>query len=178
MSMATKPNKPDDLHTVRRVPEDYGSVTPYVIVRGAAQFLDFLHEAFGAVERGRVYNDDGTIGHAEVWIGNRVLMMFDARDGWPDTPSFLTLYVNDCDAVHRQALKAGAAEVTELSTNAWGDRGSRIRDPFGNIWWIQTHVEDVAEEEMVKRMQQQEHVDGMRDAQETLDREMRRRSRK
>jgi uncharacterized glyoxalase superfamily protein PhnB len=175
--MTTKPIKSDDPHTVRRVPVDYGSLTPYVIVTGAAQFLDFLREAFGAVERGRVYNEDGTIGHAEVWIGNRVLMMFDARDGWPDTPSFLTLYVDDCDAVHQQALNAGAATVTTLSTNAWGDRGSRIRDPFGNIWWIQTHVEDVAEEEMVERMQQPEYVEGMRDAQETLDHELRRRSR-
>jgi PhnB protein len=162
---------------VQPVPEDYGSVTPYIVVRGVAPFIDFLKEAFGAVERGRVPNEDGTIGHAEVWIGNRVLMMFDAKAEWPDTPAFLTLYVDDCDAVHRRALSAGATEVTALSSNAWGDRGSRIRDPFGNIWWIQTHVEDVGEEEMTRRMGEESCIDGMRVAQETLDRELRRRKR-
>jgi PhnB protein len=157
------------------IPDDYGSVTPYIVVRGAAPFLDFLKDAFGAVERGRVTNDDGTLGHAEVWVGNRVLMMFDAKPEWPDTPSFLTLYVEDCDAVHQRALRAGATEVTALANNAWGDRGSRIRDPFGNIWWIQTHVEDVAEEEMLRRTGEPAYVEGMRNAEETLDRELRRR---
>jgi PhnB protein len=160
---------------VRPVPNDYGSVTPYIIVRGAARFLDFLRDAFGAVERGRFANDDGTLGHAEVWIGNRVVQMFDAREEWPDTPAFLTLYVDDCDAVVRRALEAGATEITPLSNNAWGDRCSRIRDPFGNIWWIQTHVEDVSEEEMVRRMGEQPYIEGMQVAQETLDRELRRR---
>jgi uncharacterized glyoxalase superfamily protein PhnB len=128
------------------------------------------------VERGRFVNDDGTLGHAEVWIGNSVVQMFDARAEWPDTPAFLTLYVDDCDAVHRRALQAGASEITPLSNSAFGDRGSRIRDPLGNIWWIQTHVEDVPEEEMARRMGEQPYIEGMRVAQETLDRELRRRS--
>ncbi len=171
--MTTKSDKTDRSRKVRPVPEDYGSVTPYIIVRGVAQFLDFLKEAFGAVERGRVYNEDGTIGHAEVWIGDSVVMMFDAKEGWPATPSFLTLYVEDCDTVHQRALKAGATTVTDLGTNAWGDRASRIRDPFGNIWWIQTHVEDVDETEIAKRMGEKAYLDEMRQAQETLDRELR-----
>ena len=160
-------------HNVQAIPEDYGSVTPYVIVKGVARFIDFLKEAFGAVERGRVRNDDGTIGHAEVRIGDSVVMMFDAKEDWPETPSFLTLYVEDCDEAHRSALKAGASTVTDLSTSAWGDRGSRIRDPFGNIWWIQTHVEDVPEEAMVRRMIEQKYTDDMRGSAETLDRELR-----
>ncbi len=77
------------------IPKDYGSITPYIVVRGVAQFLDFLTAAFDAVERGRVPNEDGTIGHAEVWIGDSVVQMFDARPDWPDTPSFITLYVED-----------------------------------------------------------------------------------
>jgi uncharacterized glyoxalase superfamily protein PhnB len=162
---------------VRAIPEDYGSVTPYVIVRGVAPFIDFMREAFGAEERGRVANEDGTIGHADVWIGNRVVQMFDAKAEWPDTPAFLTLYVEDCDAVHRRALAAGAVELTPLSTNAWGDRGCRVRDPFGNVWWIQTHVEDVGEEEMMRRMGEPEYIADMRVAQETLDRDLRSRSR-
>jgi PhnB protein len=158
---------------VNPIPEGYGSVTPYVIVKGVSEFIDFLGRAFGAIERTRVPNDDGTIGHAEVLIGDRVVMMFDARRDWPDTPAFLSLYVEDCDAVHRAALDAGATEVTPLSTNAWGDRGSRVRDPFGNIWWIQSHVEDVTEGEMARRMGQESYLAEMRVSTETLDWEIR-----
>lgn len=175
--MTTKPKETDTTRKAQPVPKDYGSITPYIIVRGAAQFLNFLKEAFGAVERGRVYNQDGTIGHAEVWIGNSVVMMFDAKEEWPPTPSFLTLYVEDSDAVHQRAVKAGARTVTEMSNNAWGDRGCRISDPFGNIWWILTHVEDVDEEEIEKRMTEKEYIANMKQAQETLDRELRSRKR-
>lgn len=160
---------------VQPVPGDYGSLCPYVAVRNAAAFLEFLHEAFDAVERGRIVLEDGTIGHAEVWLGNRVVQMFDARPGWPDTPAFLSLYVEDCDAVHAQALAAGATEITPLFTNAWGDRMSRVRDPFGNIWWIQSHVEDVDDAEMMRRMGDPAYMDGTRRAQLTLDEELRRR---
>jgi PhnB protein len=159
---------------VAPIPEGYGSVTPYVIVKDVSAFIDFLDKAFGAVERFRVPNDDGTIGHAEVAIGDRVVMMFDAKPDWPTTPAFLNLYVTDCDAVHRVALDAGAMVVTPLSTNAWGDRGSRIRDPFGNIWWIQSHVEDVAEDEMARRMGEEFYLALMRISTDTLDREIRR----
>jgi PhnB protein len=161
--------------SVQSIPADYGSLCPYVSVRNAAAFLDFLHEAFAAVERGRVVLEDGTIGHAEVWIGNRVVQMFDARPGWPDTPALLSLYVEDCDAVHAQALAAGATEITPLFTNAWGDRMGRVRDPFGNIWWIQTHVEDVDETEMIRRMSDAAYMEGTQRAQQALDDEMRRR---
>jgi PhnB protein len=156
------------------IPEGYGSVTPYVIVKDVSAFIDFLGKAFGGVERFRVPNDDGTIGHAEVAIGDRVVMMFDAKPDWPATPAFLNLYVVDCDAVHRAALDAGAAVVTPLSTNAWGDRGSRIRDPFGNLWWIQSHVEDVTEDQMARRMGEVFYLELMRVSTETLDREIRR----
>jgi len=99
-------------------------------------------------------------------------MMFDAKDCWPTTPGFLTLHVEVCDAVHQRALNAGATEITPLSTNAWGDRGSRIRDPFGNIWWIQTHLEDVDEAEIERRMGEPKYLEALRVAQETLDREL------
>lgn len=156
------------------VPKDYGSVTPY-IVRGAAKFLDFLKQAFDAEERMRVPNEDGTLGHAEVWVGTSVIQMFDASDNWPDTPAFISLYVEDCDRIHQQALNAGAVEITKLANNAWGDRGSRVRDPFGNIWWIQSHVEELSEEEMMKRMGDPEYSNRMNEAIETFDQEMRRR---
>lgn len=143
---------------------------------GVPQFIDFLKQAFGAVERGEsVPNEDGTIGHAEVWLGDSVMQMFDGKPNWPATPAFFTLYVEDCDATHQRALDAGATEITPLSTSAWGDRGSRIRDPFGNIWWIQTHLEDVDEAEIERRMGEPQYLDGMQIAQDTLDRELSRR---
>lgn len=158
---------------VRRVPDGYGAVTPYVIVKGVPDFIAFMEKAFGAVDRGQVPNDDGTIGHAEVQIADSILMMFDAKPDWPATPGFLTLYVEDCDEVHRAAVEAGATEVTPLSTNAWGDRGSRVRDPFGNIWWIQSHVEDVPEDEMMQRMADERFMADVIVSTETLDREIR-----
>ena len=157
------------------IPVDYGSLCPYVAVRDAAAFLDFLRDAFHGVERGRVVLDDGTIGHAEVWIGNRVLQLFDRRPDWPETPSLLSLYVEDCDAAHARALAAGATEITPLTTNAWGDRMGRIRDPFGNIWWIQTHVEDIDTDEVMRRMGDPVYMAETRMIQQTLDDEMRRR---
>jgi PhnB protein len=151
------------------IPKDYGSATPFIVVKGVAEFLEFLQQAFDAKERTRVPNEDGTIGHAEVWIGDSMLMMFDANPDWPPTTAFTILYVEDCEKVPQQALKAGATEVTPLSTNAWGDRGSRVRDPFGNLWWIQTHVEDLTEEEMMQRMGEQKYMEDMRISSETLD---------
>lgn len=160
---------------VQRIPKDYGSITPYIVARGVPKLLDFLKDAFDAVERGRVPNEDGTIGHAEVWIGDSVVQMFDAKSEWPDTPSFITLYVEDCDVVYERALKAGATSITQLATNAWGDRGARVRDPLGNIWWIQTHIEDVPQDEIERRMGSQAYIDVMKVAQETLDHELRNR---
>jgi uncharacterized glyoxalase superfamily protein PhnB len=155
MNMTTKPNP------VRPIPEGYHTVTPWIIVRGAAQLLDYLKEAFGAEELGRVYNEDGTIGHAEVRIGDSVVMMFDAKEEWPDTPAFLRLYVEDCDATYQQALKAGATSVTKPTNMPWGDRVCRVGDPFGNLWWIMTRIEDVSPEEEEKRYGQKEYMDAM-----------------
>jgi uncharacterized glyoxalase superfamily protein PhnB len=168
-STTTKPRG----QATRPVPDDYGTVTPYVIVKGAEEFLTFVQRAFGAVERGRIYNDVGAIAHAEVAIGDSVVMVFDSNAKWPRTPAFLTLYVDDCDTVHQRALDAGATAVGDVSTNAWGDRGSRVTDPFGNIWWIQTHVEDVSEGRLAERMGQPEYIEQMRQSARELDLQMR-----
>ncbi len=162
----------DPTRKVQPIPADYGSITPYFVVRGVPKFIEFLVAAFGAVERGRTPNPDGTIGHAEVWIGNSVIQMFDAKENWREYPNFTTLYVDDCDATFKNAVAAGATAITELSTNAWGDRAGRIRDPLGNIWWIQTHIEEVAPEEMQRRMGEQTYLDQMSNFQETLIQEM------
>ena len=158
------------------IPSDYGAVTPYIVVKGAQPFIDFLKAAFGAEERGRFINPDGTVGHAEVTIGGRVIQMFDARPGWPDTPSFITLYVEDADAIRDSALAAGATEITPIDDTAWGDRMCRVCDPFGNIWWIQTHRHDVSGDEMTRRMSQPKYVENLRIAAQTFDDEMRNRA--
>lgn len=135
---------------MKGIPDGYHAVTPFVIVRGAARFLRFMKDAFGAEEIARV-GEEGAIGHAETRIGDSVVMTFDAKPDWPETPAFLRLYVEDCDAAYWRALDAGATPVTRPTNLFWGDRVARVRDPLGNLWWIQTRVEDVEEAEMARR---------------------------
>jgi PhnB protein len=159
--MTTGTGKADSARKVRVVPEGYHTVTPFVIARDSAKLLDFVKEAFGGNEIARVLNPDGSIGHAETRIGDSVVMMFDAKKGWPDTPAFLRLYVEDCEATYQQALDAGATSVTRPTNMPWGDRVCRVRDPLGNLWWIMTRLEDVSPEEQEKRWGQKEYVEAM-----------------
>jgi PhnB protein len=145
------------------LPEGYHTVTPFVIVKGAAGFIDYLKRAFGGVEMGRV-GEDGAIGHAEVRIGDSVVMMFDSKPDWPLTPSFLRLYVEDTDATWRQAIDAGGTSVTDPGTMPWGDRVARVRDPFGNLWWIMTRLEELTEEEQAERWTQPEYLEALQRA--------------
>ncbi len=159
-----------------RIPGGKSTVTPYVAARGADRFLDFVEEVFATGKAGRVRNPDGTVGHAEVRIGDSVIMAFDARPEWADMPSLLSVYVDDVDAVVERALRAGATLVTPVYTSGIiGDRGGRIKDPVGNIWWVQTHLEDVDEATMLERFGDPAELAAMRDAQGSFDEEMRRR---
>jgi uncharacterized glyoxalase superfamily protein PhnB len=146
---------------VRPIPEGYHTVTPWMISRNAAGLIDFVKAAFDAEEIARVVGEDSTIGHAEVRIGDSVVMMFDARPDWPDTPAFLRLYVENGDATLQQALEAGATPVTEMTHLFWGDRVGRVLDPLGNLWWIQERIEDVSPEEMERRAGEQRWIDAM-----------------
>lgn len=160
-----KPSKP--------VPHDKHTVTPYICVKGAAEFIDFLKAAFDAYEFGRVQNPEGLIGHAEVQVGDSTLMIFDSKKDWHITPSFLSIYVDDADDVFKQALQAGATIVTDMTTfNILGDRTGRVRDPFGNIWWIQTHIRDVLPEEAAKLLKDPKELVIMQKMQETFDNAM------
>ena len=141
--------------------DGYTTVTPWIISKDTARLLDFVARAFDATELARVPNDDGTIGHAEARIGDAVVMMFDARPDWPDTPAFLRLYVGDGDATFRQALDAGASEVTRMTEMFWGDLTGRVRDPFGNVWWIQQRLAEHTPEEMAERAARPEFVEAM-----------------
>ncbi|MEV3985717.1 VOC family protein [Nonomuraea sp. NPDC049758] len=138
--------------TVNPVPEGYTTVTPWIISRDTAGLIDWLKAAFDAVELGRMTGPDGEVQHAEVRIGDAVVMMFDARPEWPATPGFLRLYVPDAAAVHRRAVEAGGTSVTDVTHLFFGDLVGRVRDPWGNLWWIQTHVEDVSAEEAERRL--------------------------
>jgi PhnB protein len=135
---------------VKAIPEGYHSVTPSLAVKGAAKLIDFVKEAFGAEEAFRVPGPGGEIMHAEVRIGDSVLMLNDAMRQSP-TSSSLFLYVTDVDGVYQRAVKAGATSVSEPSNMFWGDRMAHVKDQFGNDWLIATHVEDVPPDEMQKR---------------------------
>jgi len=137
--------------SVKPVPDGYFTVTPWIISPDAAGLIDYVTAAFGAEEIARVGDENG-IAHAEVRIGDSVVMMFDSKPGWPPTPAFLRLYVPDADAVHRRAVAAGGTSVTEVTHLFFGDRVGRVRDPLGNLWWIQTRVEDLSAEEMERRL--------------------------
>lgn len=151
------------------VPPGYGTVTPWVISTDTPGLIEFAKAAFGAEELGRVPRPDGSVGHAEVRIGDSVVMMFDALVGWPDTPAYLRLYVADAGAAYQRALDAGATGVTEVTSLFFGDRVGRVRDPLGNIWWIQEHVEDVAPAEMTQRAQDPAGYAALRYVETSLD---------
>jgi uncharacterized glyoxalase superfamily protein PhnB len=150
-------------------PAGYGAVTPWIISADSVRLIEFITAAFGGQELARMAGPDGGIGHAEVRVGDSVVMMFDARDGWPDTPAFLRLYVADADATYQQALAAGASPVTEVTGLFFGDRVGRVRDPLGNIWWIQAHVEDVDPAELARRPQEPAAVQALQYVEASLD---------
>ena len=142
-------------------PEGYYTVTPFVIAKSAASFLEFMAAAFDAEEIARVVGPDGVIGHAETRIGDSIVMTFDAKPGWPETPAFLRLYVEDCKANYDQALAAGASSVTRPTDMPWGDRVARVRDPLGNLWWLMTRLESLSPEEMEARYAEPKYIEAM-----------------
>jgi len=114
------------------------SITPYIVIRDAANFIDFLKAAFDGKERLRVPRPDGLIMHADVAIGNGAVELADANDHYSSSPTDIHLYVDDCDATYKRALQAGATSITEPADQPWGDRWSAVSDPFGNHWYIAT----------------------------------------
>jgi PhnB protein len=144
---------------VQPVPEGYQTVTPYLAVDDASEAIEFYKRAFGAKERVRMDTPDGKIGHAELEIGDSLVMLSDpfpqASTKPPKelggTSASVFLYVEDVDALTKQAIDAGATTTMEVADQFWGDRMGSITDPFGHSWSIATHVEDVAPEEMAAR---------------------------
>ncbi|MET9224107.1 VOC family protein [Streptomyces sp. NPDC003300] len=153
-------------------PEGYTTVAPWVVTDDTGAFLDFVAAAFGGEELGRVATEDGLIGHGEIRIGDTVVLAFDRHADWPVVPSLLRVFVADADEAFARAVAAGGRIVTELADDAFGQRGGRIKDPFGNIWWVVSRVEDVSADDMWKRLEDPVYADAMRVAQETLDAEL------
>jgi PhnB protein len=144
---------------VKPVPEGYHTATPYLVVDGANEAIEFYRRAFGATERLRMPAPDGKIGHAEIQIGDSVVMLSDPfpEMGSPAPASAganafgVMLYVENVDALFKQAVDAGATVSMPLENQFWGDRYGKVRDPFGHQWHLASHVEDVSPEEMEKR---------------------------
>ncbi|MEU7697489.1 VOC family protein [Streptomyces sp. NPDC039028] len=153
-------------------PEGYTSVAPWVVTDDTGALLDFVTAAFDGEEIARVPVEDGTIGHGEIRVGDTVVLAFDRRPDWPVMPALLRVYVPDADAAVAAAVAHGAQVVTEVADSAWGDRGGRVRDPFGNIWWVVSRGEDVDPDVAWERMYEPKYAEAMRTAQETLDVEL------
>jgi uncharacterized glyoxalase superfamily protein PhnB len=137
---------------VKPIPDGYHTVTPYLVVRGAAKTIEFAKKAFGAemVEQ-PVTRPDGTIMHAEFKIGDSRVMISDASEQHPPMQSMLHLYVPNVDAVYQRAVAAGGTSVMEPMDQFYGDRSGGVKDPAGNQWFIGTHKEDVSPQELKKR---------------------------
>ena len=137
---------------VKPIPDGFSTYTPYYVVEGANAFIEFLKKAFGAEEQFRMPAPGGKIGHAEVRIGNSMLMLADAGSEHPTRQFNGMLYVTDADSVFKTAVAAGAKVERPLENQFYGDRMGGVIDKWGNHWMIGTHVEDVSPEEMKRRM--------------------------
>jgi len=146
---------------VKPIPEGYHSVTPYLIIKGAARAIDFYKQAFGAVEMFRMPGPNGAIGHAELRIGDSIIMLADeihsspyrSPDSFGGSPVSLMIYIANVDHVFARALSLGARQSRAVQDQFYGDRSGNLIDPFGHVWTIATHVEDVSPEELQRRME-------------------------
>lgn len=144
---------------VNHIPDGYHSVTPYLIVDDGARALEFYKQAFGATEVFRMDGPDGKIGHAEIKIGDSHVMLADEHPemggrsarSFGGSPVSLMIYVEDVDAVVGRAVEAGATLTRPVADQFYGDRTGGVTDPFGHVWYVATHVEDVPVEELQKR---------------------------
>ena len=147
------------MSTVKAIPAGYRTVTPYLTIKNGAKALEFYKKAFGVTEIYKLMMPDGRLGHAEIRLGDSMIMLGDEFPEYggkaPDTlggsPVSIYLYVEDVDAFFKRALAAGAKERKPVMDQFYGDRSGQLEDPFGHLWWVATHKEDVTPEEIQKR---------------------------
>jgi PhnB protein len=144
---------------VKPIPDNYPQVMPYLIIDGANQAIEFYKGVLGATERMRLEGPDGKVGHAELQIGEAVIMLADENPGMNiegprsvgGTPVTIHVYLEDADAAFERAVQAGAKPLRAVEDQFYGDRSGQFEDPYGHRWNVATHVEDISEEEMVRR---------------------------
>jgi PhnB protein len=133
-------------------PQGWQNVIPYLMAQDARGVLSFAQEVFGAELIEVVEREDGSVMHAELRIGDSIVMVAQGNERFPALPAMLYVYVEDCDAVYQKGLAAGATSLREPTTEFYGDRSGGFGDSSGNQWWVATHVEDVTPEEMERRV--------------------------
>jgi uncharacterized glyoxalase superfamily protein PhnB len=136
---------------VKPIPDGYHTITPYITVDDAGEVIEFLKKAFGAQETFAMRDEHGKVRHGEVKVGSSMVMLGSSHDQWKARPGNFYVYVEDVDAVYKQAVSAGGKPVSEPETQFYGDRHGAVADSQGNTWWVATHVEDVPEEELGRR---------------------------
>jgi PhnB protein len=147
--------------SAKAIPAGHHTVAPYLAIKNAAKALEFYQTAFGATEIYKLMMPDGRLGHAEISLGDSIIMLSDEFPEYggkaPETlggsPVSIHLYVEDVDAFFNRALAAGAKERKSVMDQFYGDRSGQLEDPFGHLWWVATHKEDVAPDEMQKRVE-------------------------
>lgn len=157
-----------DASELASIPPGYGTVTPWVISRDTTALMAFIVEAFGGAELSRLKTPEGRIVHAEMRIGTSIVMFFDKLEGWPDRPAYLRLFLEDSQATFDKALAAGATEITRPTRLSFGSKVGRVRDPFGNVWWLEQRVEEVDEAELARRWNAPEWAEAMDYVQRSL----------
>lgn len=148
---------------VSYIPKDYNTVTPYLVIKGAAQAIEYYKKVFGATETVRMNGPDGKVGHAELKIGNSIIMLADENPNMGQghtgattiggSPVSLYVYFPDVDRIFERAVAEGAKVLKPVENQFYGDRNGFLQDPFGHLWGLATHVEDVSPQEMKERMQ-------------------------
>jgi PhnB protein len=146
---------------VKAIPNGYHTATPYLIIKGAAEAIEFYKKAFGARELMRLADPTGKVGHAEIQIGDSPLMLADEHpemgycgpQAYGGTPVGLCLYVEDVDAQFERAVAAGGTAVRPVQDQFYGDRSGTLKDPFGHVWTLATHKEDLSPEEIQRRFE-------------------------
>jgi PhnB protein len=165
-------------HNIQKVPANYTSVTPWIISPSTDRTITFLTAVFGAEEvpNSRIINAEGRIIHAVVKLADAMILLFDAREGWGPTPTFLNVYVDDVERAYRKALELGATSVTDITPLWFGEKVCRLLDPFGNLFWINERIEEIdfTDPEAGKKAASAESISGINYIQQSLDEALKR----